>query len=157
VVIELIGGIEPARTIQLAALAPASRGDATSSSSRSTAPSCCRPPKTRRLSAVRGKRGRRRAGDQGAARVARRGAHHRRHGIVNARQLHPFGHGAERAEYAPTLVRAQELATPKPIHRRRDRQDAAAKMAILSSIAFHSRVTLSDVEHQGIESITTST
>jgi homoserine dehydrogenase len=32
--------------------------------------------------------------------------------------------------------------------------DAAAKMAILASIAFHSRVTLSDVSSTGIESIT---
>jgi homoserine dehydrogenase len=33
-------------------------------------------------------------------------------------------------------------------------KDAAAKMAILSSIAFHSRVTLADVEHEGIGGIT---
>jgi len=33
-------------------------------------------------------------------------------------------------------------------------KDAAAKMAILASIAFHSRVTLADVEHEGITSIT---
>jgi homoserine dehydrogenase len=33
-------------------------------------------------------------------------------------------------------------------------KDAAAKMAILSSIAFHSRVTLADVQHEGITAIT---
>ena len=33
-------------------------------------------------------------------------------------------------------------------------KDAAAKMAILSSIAFHSRVNLADVEHEGIEAVT---
>jgi homoserine dehydrogenase len=33
-------------------------------------------------------------------------------------------------------------------------KDAAAKMAILSSIAFHSRVTLADVQHEGITAVT---
>ena len=33
-------------------------------------------------------------------------------------------------------------------------KDAAAKMAILASIAFHSRTTLADVEYEGIEKVT---
>lgn len=57
-------------------------------------------------------------------------------------------------DYAATLARAQELgyaeADPSADV---NGSDAAAKMAILASIAFHSRVTLQDVTHEGIESI----
>jgi homoserine dehydrogenase len=59
------------------------------------------------------------------------------------------------AEYAPTLKKAQELgfAEADPTEDVTGK-DAAAKMAILSSIAFHSRVNLNDVQHEGIEGIT---
>lgn len=59
------------------------------------------------------------------------------------------------AEYAPTLKKAQELgfAEADPAEDVTGK-DAAAKMAILSSIAFHSRVNLADVVHEGIEGIT---
>ena len=59
------------------------------------------------------------------------------------------------AEYGPTLERAQELgfAEADPTEDIGGK-DAAAKMAILSSIAFHSRVTLADVEYEGIEGVT---
>ncbi|GAB4251080.1 MAG: homoserine dehydrogenase [Thermoleophilia bacterium] len=58
-------------------------------------------------------------------------------------------------DYADTLARAQQLgyAEADPTadvggH------DAAAKMAILASIAYHSRVTMADVACEGIEKIT---
>ena len=59
------------------------------------------------------------------------------------------------AEYAPTLEKAQELgfAEADPTEDVSGK-DAAAKMAILSSIAFHSRVRLADVEYEGIAGIT---
>ena len=58
------------------------------------------------------------------------------------------------AEYGPTLKKAQELgfAEADPTEDVTGK-DAAAKMAILSSIAFHSRVRLGDVEHEGIEGL----
>ena len=77
-------------------------------------------------------------------------------GIVNGTTNYILSAMAQSgAEYAPTLVRAQELgyAEADPTEDVTGK-DAAAKMAILSSIAFHSRVNLGDVEHQGIESIT---
>ena len=61
----------------------------------------------------------------------------------------------DEGDYAEILAKAQELG-----YAERDPSadvggaDAAAKMAILGSIAFHSRVTLADVAFEGIESIT---
>jgi len=57
-------------------------------------------------------------------------------------------------DYAATLARAQELgyAEADPTADVNG-ADAAAKMAILASIAFHSRVTLQDVTFEGIASI----
>jgi homoserine dehydrogenase len=59
------------------------------------------------------------------------------------------------AEYGPTLKKAQELgfAEADPTEDVTGK-DAAAKMAILSSIAFHSRVNLADVTYEGIEDVT---
>jgi homoserine dehydrogenase len=54
--------------------------------------------------------------------------------------------------YADALARAQELgyAEPDPTEDVNG-ADAAAKMAILASIAFHSRVRIDDVPHEGID------
>src|SRR6478735_7575089 len=56
------------------------------------------------------------------------------------------------AGYAEVLARAQELgyAEADPSEDVNG-ADAAAKMAILSSIAFHSRVRIDDVPHEGID------
>ena len=77
-------------------------------------------------------------------------------GIVNGTTNYILSAMADTgAEYAPTLKKAQELgfAEADPSEDVGGK-DAAAKMAILASIAFHSRVRLGDVEYQGIESIT---
>jgi homoserine dehydrogenase len=77
-------------------------------------------------------------------------------GIVNGTTNYILSAMAQTgAEYGPTLKRAQELgfAEADPTEDVGGK-DAAAKMAILSSIAFHSRVTLADVEYEGIENIT---
>jgi len=59
------------------------------------------------------------------------------------------------AQYDEVLKQAQELgyAEADPTEDVTGK-DAAAKMAILSSIGFHSRTTLADVQHEGITSIT---
>ncbi|OFW55890.1 MAG: hypothetical protein A2133_01300 [Actinobacteria bacterium RBG_16_64_13] len=61
----------------------------------------------------------------------------------------------EEGDYGEILARAQELgyAEADPTADVGG-ADAAAKMAILASIAFHSRVTLSDVAFNGIENVT---
>jgi homoserine dehydrogenase len=59
------------------------------------------------------------------------------------------------AEYGATLAQAQKLgfAESDPTEDVTGK-DAAAKMAILSSIAFHSRVRLADVHYEGIAGVT---
>ena len=59
------------------------------------------------------------------------------------------------ADYADVLAEAQRLgyAEADPTDDVTGK-DAAAKMAIMSSIAFHSRVNLADVAHEGITKIT---
>jgi homoserine dehydrogenase len=77
-------------------------------------------------------------------------------GIVNGTTNYILSAMADTgAEYGPTLKKAQELgfAEADPTEDVTGK-DAAAKMAILSSIAFHSRVRLGDVEHEGIEGLT---
>ena len=61
----------------------------------------------------------------------------------------------EEGDYAEILAKAQELgyAEADPTADVGG-ADAAAKMAILASIAFHSRVTLSDVAFSGIQNVT---
>jgi homoserine dehydrogenase len=61
----------------------------------------------------------------------------------------------EEGDYAEILAKAQELgyAEADPTADVGG-ADAAAKMAILGSIAFHSRVTLADVAYEGIQNIT---
>ena len=77
-------------------------------------------------------------------------------GIVNGTTNYILSAMAQTgAEYGPTLKKAQELgyAEADPTEDVTGK-DAAAKMAILSSIAFHSRVNLNDVPHEGIEGVT---
>ena len=77
-------------------------------------------------------------------------------GIVNGTTNYMLREMAETgAEYATTLKQAQELgyAEADPTEDVGGK-DAAAKMAILASIAFHSRVTLDDVQYEGIDDIT---
>ena len=59
------------------------------------------------------------------------------------------------ADYADVLAEAQRLgyAEADPTDDVTGK-DAAAKMAIMASIAFHSRVNLDDVAHEGITKIT---
>ena len=61
----------------------------------------------------------------------------------------------DEGDYADILKKAQELgyAEADPTADVGG-GDAAAKMAILGSIAFHSRVTLSDVAYEGIQNVT---
>jgi homoserine dehydrogenase len=61
----------------------------------------------------------------------------------------------EEGDYPEILAKAQELgyAEADPTADVGG-GDAAAKMAILGSIAFHSRVTLSDVSYEGIQNVT---
>ena len=78
--------------------------------------------------------------------------HHRRHRERN-HELHPFAHGCggpgrggPRRRAAPGLRRGRPTADV-------DGHDAAAKLAILSSIAFRTRITTDDVRCQGIRNV----
>jgi homoserine dehydrogenase len=77
-------------------------------------------------------------------------------GIVNGTTNYMLSAmSASGVEYDEVLSEAQRLgfAEADPTEDVTGK-DAAAKMAILSSIAFHSRVTLGDVPHEGISNIT---
>jgi homoserine dehydrogenase len=77
-------------------------------------------------------------------------------GIVNGTTNYMLSAmAATGAEYADVLKEAQRLgyAEADPTEDVGGK-DAAAKMAILSSIAFHSRTNLSDVEYEGITNVT---
>ncbi len=108
----------------------------------------------RRRAALRGLGLRRDPGHQGPARVAARGRDRPRvTGIVNGTTnfiLTEMARGG--LSYAEALARAQELgyAEADPTEDVNG-ADAAAKMAILSSIAFHSRVLIDDVPYEGID------
>ena len=76
-------------------------------------------------------------------------------GIVNGTTNYVLSAMTETgAAYHEVLKQAQQLgfAEADPTEDVTGK-DAAAKMAILASIAFHSRVTLADVEHEGITGI----
>lgn len=80
---------------------------------------------------------------------------HTVYGIVNGTTNYILSEMyAEQGDYAEVLARAQELgyAEADPTADVGG-ADAAAKMAIIASIAFHSRVTLADVAYSGIEEI----
>src|SRR5262249_3355555 len=80
---------------------------------------------------------------------------HRVLGIVNGTTnfiLSQMEHGAE---YPDALAEAQRLGFAEPDPTKDvNGADAAAKMAILATVAFGSRTTLDDVEFDGIEQIT---
>jgi len=81
---------------------------------------------------------------------------HTVYGIVNGTTNYILTHMYnDEGDYAEILARAQELgyAEADPTADVGG-ADAAAKMAILASIAFHSRVTLRDVAFSGIENVT---
>lgn len=80
---------------------------------------------------------------------------HTVYGIVNGTTNYILTHMYnEEGDYGDILVRAQELgyAEADPTADVGG-GDAAAKMAILASIAFHSRVTLGDVAYTGIQNV----
>src|SRR6476646_7828790 len=75
-------------------------------------------------------------------------------GIVNGTTNFILSAMAAGEDYASALARAQELgyAEADPTEDVNG-ADAAAKIAILASIAFHTRVTLEDVPFEGIERV----
>ena len=75
-------------------------------------------------------------------------------GIVNGTTNFILSAMAGGQDYATALARAQELgyAEANPTEDVNG-ADAAAKIAILASIAFHTRVTIEDVPFEGIEAI----
>jgi homoserine dehydrogenase len=80
---------------------------------------------------------------------------HRVLGIVNGTTNFILSQMEQGAEYADALAEAQRLgfAEPDPTEDVTG-ADAAAKMAILATVAFGSRTTLDDVEFDGVERIT---
>jgi len=80
---------------------------------------------------------------------------HRVLGIVNGTTNFILSQMEQGAEYPDALAEAQRLgfAEPDPTEDVNG-ADAAAKMAILATVAFGSRTTLDDVEFDGIERIT---
>ncbi len=160
-VIEVIGGIEPARGLILQALG---RGAAVVTANKALLAEDGvtlfeAAAESRRRPLLRG-RGRRRHPDHpAAARIAGRRRDHRGHRHRQRHhQLHPRQDGQHRAPASPTtLAEAQELgyAEADPTA---DVEgfDAAAKAAILASLAFHTRVTAADVYREGITEITSA-
>src|SRR5204862_4955895 len=80
---------------------------------------------------------------------------HRVLGIVNGTTNFILSQMEQGADYPDALAEAQRLgfAEPDPTEDVNG-ADAAAKMAILATVAFGSRTTLDDVEFDGIEGIT---
>src|SRR3954453_23858175 len=80
---------------------------------------------------------------------------HRVLGIVNGTTNFILSQMEQGADYPDALAEAQRLgfAEPDPTEDVNG-ADAAAKMAILATVAFGSRTTLDDVEFEGIENIT---
>jgi homoserine dehydrogenase len=157
-VVELIGGIEPARTYALRALEQgkpvvtankqllSQHGDELFTAARASG------TQLRYEAAV--------AGVVPVIRVMREsfaGAHIEKvHGIVNGTTNYILTEMARTgASYDSALGRAQELgyAEADPTEDVTGK-DAAAKMAILARLAFHASVTLDQVPFEGIESIT---
>jgi hypothetical protein len=75
-------------------------------------------------------------------------------GIVNGTTNFMLTKMAEGADYATVLAEAQRLgyAEADPTEDVTG-GDAAAKVAILASIAFHTEVTIDDVPHEGIDTL----
>ena len=156
IVVELIGGTDPARDY---VLARAARGPPR----RHRQQAAGRPARRRALrgrargrrpAALRGGGRRGRPGDPGDPGEPRRDRDHQ--GLRDRQrddQLHPHRDGERPAPPTPTsLARAQELgyAEADPTDDV-DGADAAAKMAILARLAFHTPVELDDVTYEGID------
>jgi homoserine dehydrogenase len=158
IVVELIGGIEPARTFQLQALAA---GKAVVTANKQLLSQ--HGAELLQAAEDNGTFLRFEASSVGAVpviKVLRESLAAAQvtgiMGIVNGTTNYILSAMAQTgAEYGATLKKAQELgyAEADPTEDVTGK-DAAAKMAILSSIAFHSRVNLHDVSHEGIEGIT---
>ena len=159
VVVEVIGGIEPARELILAAL---KAGKPVVTGNKELLANARRRAVRggrgrRRRPALRGGRGRRHPDHPAAARVAGGRAHHPGDGHRQRHdQLHPHPH--DRGGRRPT-------PTPWPRRRRSgyaeadptadvEGYDAGAKAAIIASIAFGAAVVAGDVYHEGITGIT---
>jgi homoserine dehydrogenase len=157
-IVELIGGLEPAREYALAAIAAgkpvvtankqllSQHGDELFTAARQVG------TQLRYEAAV--------AGVVPVIRVMREsfaGAHIEKvHGIVNGTTNYILSEMARTgASYADALARAQELgyAEADPTEDVNGK-DAAAKMAILARLAFHTPVHLDQVPYEGIEEIT---
>ena len=157
-VVELMGGIEPAREYVLAAIEKgkavvtankqllSQHGDELFAAARAAG------VQLRYEAAV--------AGVVPVIRVMREsfaGAHIEKvHGIVNGTTNYILTEMARTgASYSDALTRAQELgyAEADPTEDVTGK-DAAAKMAILARLAFHSPVRLDQVPHEGVEEIT---
>ncbi len=158
IVVELIGGIEPARTFQLAAL---KAGKAVVTANKQLlSQHGAELLQTAEDSGVHLRFEASAVGAVPVIKVLRESLAAAEvtgiMGIVNGTTNYILSAMAQTgAEYGPTLRRAQELgyAEADPTEDVSGK-DAAAKMAILASIAFHSRVNLADVEHEGIENVT---
>ena len=155
IVVELIGGIRPALEFQLRAL-KAGKHVVTANKqliSQHGAELFDAAERPAIAPALRGQRRRRRARHQGAARVAGGGRgerdlrHRQRHD-----QLHAERDDRDRAPTTTTCSRRRSELGYAEADPTEDvgGKDAAAKMAILSSIAFHSRTSLADVPYEGI-------
>ncbi len=110
----------------------------------------------RRRRLLRGGRRGRHPDHPAAARVAGRRRGHRRQGHRQRHhQLHPRPDAHPRPSFSDALAEAQRLgyAEADPTADV-EGHDAAAKAAILASLAFHTRVTLDDVACEGISSVT---
>ena len=158
--VEVIGGIEPARSLILAAL---ERGASVVTANKALLAEDGADAVRRRGRAAgvdlyyEAARRRRDPAAAPAARVARRRPASRRVlGIVNGTTNYILSRMAETgAGFAEALAEATELgyAEADPTA---DVEgfDAAAKAAILASLAFHTRVTAADVYREGITAVT---
>ena len=157
-VIELIGGIEPARSLLLAAMAHgASVVTANKALLAEDGASCT--PRPRRPSSTSTSRRRSPARSRSCARWRESLAGDRVRRVIGHRQrhhqLHPDPMDEPGAGFATRWRRRSELgyAEADPTADI-EGSDAAAKAAILASLAFHTRVTVDDVYREGIAEVT---
>ena len=157
-IVELIGGLEPAREHVLAALARRQAGgDREQAAGRAAWRRALRGgPRGRRPAPLRGRGRRRGAGDPASSR--RGSGRSRSSGSRGSSTGRPTSSSARwpptGASYEDVLARAQELgyAEADPTEDV-DGADAAAKMAILARLGFHTPVDLDDVSYEGITEI----
>ena len=157
IVVELIGGTDPARDYVLRALAGGqARGHRQQAADRPARRRAVRRGARRRgAAALRGRGRRRRAGDPRDPGEPGRDRDHE--GLRDRQrhdQLHPHRDGEDRGRVRGRACRAQELgyAEADPTDDVSG-ADAAAKMAILARLAFGTPVGLDDVAYEGITDI----